>query len=262
MDFSKNPSTIPLPNLIQVQRASYEEFLQMDLLPEERHAERSAGGPEHRSSRSPTSARPASCSSSATRSATGPAAAVGSRGCDHLRLDLRALRRAVQGRRPARGSGGLPELRQGQPEPDRELRRVRHLGRSPAAVLRRTSAASAGMTYAVPVRLTFRLVTFDIDEDGTRQVRDVKEEELYFGELPLMTEHRDLHHQRHRAGHRVPAPPLAGRLLHPRGAQPLPRQGGPVPRLVDRVRVRQQADAVGAHRPQAAAARRPCSCGR
>ena len=45
-----------------------------------------------------------------------------------------------------------------------------------------------GMTHAVPLRLTFRLVTFDTDEDGTRRVRDVKEEELYFGELPLMTE--------------------------------------------------------------------------
>ena len=36
MEFAKNPSSIQLPNLIQVQRASYEEFLQMDLLPEER----------------------------------------------------------------------------------------------------------------------------------------------------------------------------------------------------------------------------------
>jgi len=45
-----------------------------------------------------------------------------------------------------------------------------------------------GMTYSVPVRLTFRLVTFDAEEDGSRQVRDVKEEELYFGEMPLMTD--------------------------------------------------------------------------
>ncbi len=45
-----------------------------------------------------------------------------------------------------------------------------------------------GMTYSVPVRLTFRLVTFDTEEDGSRQVRDVKEEELYFGEMPLMTD--------------------------------------------------------------------------
>ena len=36
LSFSKHSSTIPLPNMIQVQRSSYEEFLQMDLLPEER----------------------------------------------------------------------------------------------------------------------------------------------------------------------------------------------------------------------------------
>ena len=34
--FAKKTSTIPLPNMIQVQRASYEGFLQMDLVPEER----------------------------------------------------------------------------------------------------------------------------------------------------------------------------------------------------------------------------------
>ncbi|MEJ2190431.1 MAG: hypothetical protein P8Y93_13685, partial [Acidobacteriota bacterium] len=36
LSYSKHVSTIPLPNMIQVQRSSYEEFLQMDLLPEER----------------------------------------------------------------------------------------------------------------------------------------------------------------------------------------------------------------------------------
>ena len=36
VNFSKIRTTIPLPNLIAVQRASYEQFLQMDLLPEER----------------------------------------------------------------------------------------------------------------------------------------------------------------------------------------------------------------------------------
>ena len=36
MNFSKIRTTIPLPNLIAVQRSSYEQFLQMDLLPEER----------------------------------------------------------------------------------------------------------------------------------------------------------------------------------------------------------------------------------
>ncbi len=38
-NFGKHPSTIPLPNLIQVQKSSYESFLQMDLLNDERETE-------------------------------------------------------------------------------------------------------------------------------------------------------------------------------------------------------------------------------
>ncbi len=38
-DFSKIPATIAIPNLIEVQKRSYERFLQMDLLPSERDQE-------------------------------------------------------------------------------------------------------------------------------------------------------------------------------------------------------------------------------
>ncbi|MBK9293083.1 MAG: DNA-directed RNA polymerase subunit beta [Oligoflexia bacterium] len=45
-----------------------------------------------------------------------------------------------------------------------------------------------GMTYAAPVKVTLRLIVFDVDEQaGTRAVRDVKEQEVYLGEIPLMT---------------------------------------------------------------------------
>ena len=57
-DFSKIRSTLPIPNLIDVQRRSYERFLQMNLLPEERARSGSAGGLHQHLSRSPTSARP------------------------------------------------------------------------------------------------------------------------------------------------------------------------------------------------------------
>ena len=36
VDFSKIKTSIPIPNLIEVQKKSYEKFLQMDLLPNER----------------------------------------------------------------------------------------------------------------------------------------------------------------------------------------------------------------------------------
>ncbi len=45
-----------------------------------------------------------------------------------------------------------------------------------------------GMTYEVPVKITVRLVVFDTDTDSdVKTIRDVKEQELYFGTIPMMT---------------------------------------------------------------------------
>jgi len=46
-----------------------------------------------------------------------------------------------------------------------------------------------GMTYEIPLRITARLVVYDIDsETGVANIRDIKEQEIYFGTIPLMTE--------------------------------------------------------------------------
>ncbi len=46
-----------------------------------------------------------------------------------------------------------------------------------------------GMTYEIPLRITVRLVVYDIDkETGITNIRDIKEQEIYFGTLPMMTE--------------------------------------------------------------------------
>jgi len=46
-----------------------------------------------------------------------------------------------------------------------------------------------GMTYAAPMRVIVRLVVWDVNaETGGQSIRDVKEQEVYFGEIPLMTE--------------------------------------------------------------------------
>ena len=45
-----------------------------------------------------------------------------------------------------------------------------------------------GMTYAVPLRVTFRLVVWDKDPDtNEKTIRDIKEQEVYLGDIPLMT---------------------------------------------------------------------------
>jgi DNA-directed RNA polymerase beta subunit len=46
-----------------------------------------------------------------------------------------------------------------------------------------------GMTYAAPLKVTLRLVVWDIDEEtGARSIRDIKEQDVYMGDMPLMTE--------------------------------------------------------------------------
>lgn len=46
-----------------------------------------------------------------------------------------------------------------------------------------------GMTYAAPIKVTLRLIVFDVDEETeARSIRDVKEQEVYLGEIPLMTQ--------------------------------------------------------------------------
>src|SRR5450759_1417123 len=45
-----------------------------------------------------------------------------------------------------------------------------------------------GMTYAAPLKVTLRLIVFDIDEEtAARSVKDIKEQDVYMGDIPLMT---------------------------------------------------------------------------
>lgn len=46
-----------------------------------------------------------------------------------------------------------------------------------------------GMSFAAPLKVVIRLVVWDLDKDtAVKSIRDVKEQEVYFGEIPLMTE--------------------------------------------------------------------------
>src|SRR5256884_5910890 len=46
-----------------------------------------------------------------------------------------------------------------------------------------------GMTYAAPIKVVIRLLVWDTNEEtGAQSIRDVKEQEVYFGEIPLMTD--------------------------------------------------------------------------
>ena len=46
-----------------------------------------------------------------------------------------------------------------------------------------------GMTFSAPLRVTLRLIVWDVDEDtGARTVRDIKEQDVFMGDMPLMTD--------------------------------------------------------------------------
>jgi DNA-directed RNA polymerase subunit beta len=186
LSFSKHLSTIPLPNLIQVQRTSYEEFLQMDLLPEERlHT----GLQAVLSSIFPFTDFRETCELQFVRYEIGNWTCRCGRleGLHHLRLSCEHCGASFKAGDPHEEQVVCPECGKANKN------RIEVCGVCGTPVgLRLPFTADEcrerGMTYAVPIRLTFRLVTFDTEEDGSRQVRDVKEEELYFGELPLMTD--------------------------------------------------------------------------
>jgi DNA-directed RNA polymerase subunit beta len=47
-----------------------------------------------------------------------------------------------------------------------------------------------GLTYAAPIRVNVRLVIYDKEASGTpKPVKDIREQEVYLGEMPLMTDH-------------------------------------------------------------------------
>ena len=46
------------------------------------------------------------------------------------------------------------------------------------------------MTYAAPLKVVLRLIVFEVDEEtGAKSVKDIKEQEVYMGDMPLMTKH-------------------------------------------------------------------------
>ena len=48
---------------------------------------------------------------------------------------------------------------------------------------------SRDMTYAAPLKVTLRLIVFDVDEDtGAKSVKDIKEQDVFMGDMPLMTQ--------------------------------------------------------------------------
>jgi len=123
--FGRIAEVAPMPNLIEVQKSSYDHFLQMNVLPEQRQ------------------------------------------------------------------SVGLQEVFKGVfPITDyaerAQLEFVRYELELPKYDVE--ECQQRGMTFAAPLKVTLRLVVWDVDEEtGSRSIRDIKEQDVYIGDMPLMT---------------------------------------------------------------------------
>jgi DNA-directed RNA polymerase subunit beta len=116
---------IDVPNLIDIQKSSYEKFLQMNVPPNERDE-----------------------------------------------VGLQAVFRSVFPIKDFNGTSELVFVSYNLEAPKYDVEECRQ----------------RGMTYAAPIKVTNQLMIYDTRDGGERIVRDIKEQEVYFGELPLMTE--------------------------------------------------------------------------
>src|SRR6476469_6360010 len=151
IDFSKIKTTVPIPNLIEIQKKSYERFLQMNRLPSERE---DAGLQSVFKSVFPISDFRENSSLEFIEYS------IGNWECKCSKLQgLHHLRK------PCSNCGGL-KLKYDVDE-----------------------CQERGMTYAGPLKVTIRLVVWNKDpETGVKTIRDIKEQEVYYGDIPLMTD--------------------------------------------------------------------------
>ena len=187
IDFSKIKTTVPIPNLIEIQKKSYERFLQMNRLPSERE---DAGLQSVFKSVFPISDFRENSSLEFIEYS------IGNWECKCGKLaGLHHLRK------PCSNCGATLIA---DPYGDREVLCPRCgkanqargdvcdiCGNTVGLKLKYDvdECQERGMTYAVPLKVTIRLVVWNKDpETGVKTIRDIKEQEVYFGDIPLMTE--------------------------------------------------------------------------
>src|ERR1700674_2489981 len=186
-DFSRIQTSLPIPNLIDVQRRSYERFLQMNLLPEERanHGLQSVF-----TSIFPFSDFRETCSLDFVKYSIGDwQCRCGElKGLEYLRMTCTNCGAKIMTDHPHEETVTCTEC--GFVNKNRVTKC--DICGNPVDLQLKYSISDCqerGMTFAVPLKVTFRLFVYDRDPDtGARMMRDAKEEEVYFGDIPLMSD--------------------------------------------------------------------------
>ena len=187
LDFSKIPTAIRIPNLIEVQRRSYERFLQMDKLPSERD---DSGLQSVFTSVFPiTDFRNISQLDFVDFAIGNWECKCGHlKGLHHLRTTCVHCGAMVI-TDPFHPGDVLCQKcgTYNKNTPDF----CNKCGDPVGLQLKYDQAEceERGMTYSAPLKVTVRLTIYDKDpETGAKSIRDIKEQEVFFGDIPLMTQ--------------------------------------------------------------------------
>ncbi len=187
VDFSKIKTAARIPNLIEIQKESYNRFLQMDLLPEERQH---VGLQAVLSSVFPISDFRGTANLDFVEYQIGNwQCKCGQReGLEYLRANCKTCAARIQvdplnpGETMCRSCGTFNQVRPDLCPNCGEPVSLKHKHDQ-------VECQERGMSYSVPLKVKIRLTVFDKDPDTeVVSVRDIKEEDVFFGEIPLMTD--------------------------------------------------------------------------
>ena len=187
VDFSKIYTSAQIPNLIEVQRESYNRFLQMDLIPEERDY---VGLQSVFASIFPVSDFRETAMLEYVEYQIGnwQCKCGNLEGLEHLRANCKncSAKIKVDPFNPAEvlcnNCGTFNAVRPNLCNNCGEPVGLKHKHDQ-------QECQERGMSYSVPLKVKIRLTVYDKDpETGTSTIRDIKEEDVFFGEIPLMTD--------------------------------------------------------------------------
>ncbi|OFV94807.1 MAG: DNA-directed RNA polymerase subunit beta [Acidobacteria bacterium RIFCSPLOWO2_02_FULL_60_20] len=187
IDFSKIRTELPIPNLIEVQKRSYDRFLQMNLLPSERE---DGGLQSVFSSVFPIrDFRELSQLDFVDYSIGNWECKCGNlKGLHHLRTPCWRCGASVI--TSPYITGEILCSKCGASNPN-QVDFCDKCGDPVDLQLKYdvVECQERGMTYAAPLKVTIRLTIYEKDpETGAKAIRDIKEQEVFFGEIPLMTD--------------------------------------------------------------------------
>ncbi|HKQ97515.1 MAG TPA: DNA-directed RNA polymerase subunit beta [Candidatus Polarisedimenticolia bacterium] len=187
VNFSKIHTAIPIPNLIEVQKRSYERFLQIYTAPADRE---DIGLQAVFKSIFPISDFRQTCSLEFVEYTIGNWECKCGKleGLEHLRIACAKCGKKTISQNPKAPRLTCPDCGWSN---DNRVVHCEICG-DPVTLKYKYDVAECqerGMHFTVPLKVKIRLVVYEKDAaSGNKEIRDIKEQEVYFGEIPLLTE--------------------------------------------------------------------------